>query len=137
MRHEDWQRRFWSAIEEQRRLAFQYGQCDCVLFGASMADAISIDGDYVKRARAAFQWTSAEDADVLLRDGELRTLIESVLGPMQPWVRLRAGDLVLCVSGDDDGQMLCVHDGTSPIGKTDKNLVTLKWASALGGWTVT
>lgn len=137
MRHTDWQSRFWSHIELQRILPFEFGSCDCILFGASTADAISVDGNYVSRARNAFSWASRQEADRLLSASNLRTMIETVLGPMQPWVRLGMGDLLLCAhDGLGGSHMLCVHDGTSPIGKAPRGLVALPWSAAFGGWRI-
>lgn len=140
MRYVDWQKRFWAALEGQRSLPFKYGSCDCILFAATVADAISADGNYVLRAREAFNWNNRETAYSLLATDNLQALIESVLGAMQPWPRLVAGDLVLCTAQtaepDEPPQILCVHDGTSPIAKAHRKLVTVAWSHAIGGWRI-
>lgn len=135
MRHEDWRARMWAEIERQRGLPFEYGSADCVLFGAAVADAISVGGNYAERARAAFAWSDARTAAGLLSESTLREMVEAVLGPIQPWQRLGAGDLVLCVV--DGRELVAVSDGTTPIAKGDRRLDHLRWSDAIGGWRIT
>lgn len=134
MRYEDWQKRFWAELERQRVLPFAFGTCDCVLYAASVADAVSMDGRYVERARSAFSWSDASGAAKLLEERSLRDMVEDVLGPMQPWPRLTMGDIVLCAR--DGSELVAVHDGSNPIAKDDLTLVTLLWSTAVGGWKV-
>lgn len=133
MRKPNWQAAFWSALEAHRQQPFAYGVRDCILFGSSMADAITIEADYTARAKRAFAWKNKREALRLLKDRALQSMIEDVLGPMQKWSQLQMGDLVLCTQ---DGQILAVHDGTRPIAPGDRTLVPLRWADALGGWRI-
>ncbi len=133
MRHVDWQDKFWVALTAQTPLPFEYGVCDCVLFAARMADAISIDGQYVQRARDMFEWSDGVSAAKLL-ETPLQELVEHVLGPMQSWVRLGQGDLLLCDS--PEGHIMAVHDGTTPVGKAHRRLTVLSMSQVLGGWRV-
>lgn len=133
MRYEDWQKRFWSAMEESSRQPLVWGEQDCVLFGAKMADAIS-DGRYTERARAAFSWSNEREAVELLRDG-LRSLVESVMGEMQPWTSLSQGDLVLVVD-DKQRESIAVHDGCQIIGKSATGVQPIPFRCAVGGWKV-
>jgi hypothetical protein len=133
MRYEDWQNRFWTAMDESSRHPLVWGEQDCVLFGAKMADAIS-DGGYTERARTAFAWTNERDAVELIRNG-LQPLVESVLGEMQPWVRLSQGDLVLVVD-DKQRESIAVHDGCQIIGKSATGVHPIPFRCVKGGWKV-
>lgn len=133
MRYEDWQDRFWRSMNESSGQPLVWGQQDCVLFGAKMADAIS-DGEYTKRARSAFSWSNEREAVELTRNG-LRALIESVLGEMQPWTRLSQGDLVLVVD-DKNRECLAVHDGCQIIGKSANGVQPIPFRCVKGGWKV-
>jgi hypothetical protein len=134
MKYEDWQARFWRAMEESSGQPLVWGEQDCVLFGAKMADAIS-DGKYTERARAAFAWSNEREAVELIRGGGLRALIESVLGEMQPWTRLAHGDLVLVVD-DKQRESLAVHDGCQIIGKSASGVQRIPFRCVQGGWKV-
>lgn len=133
MRYEDWQNRFWQAMEEASQQPLVWGEQDCVLFGAKMADAIS-DGKYTERARTAFTWTNEMEAVELIRDG-LRPLVESVIGEMQPWTRLSQGDLVLVVD-DKQRESIAVHDGCQVIGKNATGIQSIPFRCVHGGWKV-
>lgn len=133
MRHKKWQEKFWAAVERERLLPFEYGRCDCVLFAARIADAIS-DGGYERRAREAFKWSNEREALRLMARG-LQSLVESVMGPMIPWTRLRMGDIALIV--DDEGnECIAVHDGTQFIGKVDRGIRVIPFRCVKGGWRV-
>lgn len=133
MKREAWQDLFWGAIDEARCAQFVWGEHDCVLFAAKVADAIS-DSGYLDRAKTAFSWNDVRSALELTRDG-LQPLVESVLGPMMPWVRLSQGDIVLIV--DDAGrEALAVHDGCQLIGPADAGIKVIPFRCALGGWKV-
>lgn len=133
MRLDGWQDRFWAAIDVARQSPFQWGEHDCVLFSAKMASAIS-DRDYVADTRAAFTWTSAAEALHLTRDG-LQTLVESVLGPAQPWTILSQGDLVL-IRDDEGRESVVVHDGCQLIGVAQYGIQPVPMRCALCGWRV-
>lgn len=133
MRYDDWQNRFWHAMEESSRQPLVWGEQDCVLFGAKMADAIS-DGKFTERARAAFTWNNERDAVALIRKG-LQPLIESVMGELQPWTKLSQGDLVL-VLDDKERQSIAVHDGCQVIGKSAGGVQTIPFRYVKGGWKV-
>lgn len=133
MRYEDWQDRFWAAMEESSRQPLVWGEQDCVLFAAKMADAVS-DGDYTVRTRAAFAWSNEREAVELLRGG-LRPLVESVIGDMRPWTHLSQGDLVLVI--DDKGrESIAVHDGCQVVGKSATGVQSIPFRYVLGGWQV-
>lgn len=133
MRPEDWQDRFWEAMDEAQETSFEWGVHDCVLFSCKMATAIG-DRNYVEDARAAFSWSSASEALELTREG-LQALIESVLGPMEPWTRLGHGDLVLVL--DDAGrESLVIHDGCQLIGVAQHGVRPIPMRCAKGGWKV-
>lgn len=133
MRYEDWQSRFWRAMEESSGQPLVWGEQDCVLFGAKMADAIS-DGRYTERTRAAFSWSNEREAVELIRNG-LRPLIESLLGEMEPWTRLSQGDLVLVVD-DKQRESVAVHDGCQVIGKSASGVQPIPFRCVKGGWKV-
>lgn len=135
MRYPDWQKRFWAAMNEQRSSPFVWGANDCVLFAASMADAVS-DSDYVSRAKQAFAWTDARQAAALIGGGQLQPLVEVVLGPMLPWPRLYWGDIAL-VLDEKARHSLAVHDGSQFIGKTDVGVQPIPFEYVQGGWHVT
>lgn len=135
MRYADWQKRFWAAMDAQRKSAFVWGSNDCVLFAASMADAIS-DGGYVRRAKDSFAWTNAREAAALLSAGELQQQVEAVLGPLLPWPRLNMGDIAL-VLDDKARQSLSIHDGCQFIGKTENGVQSIPFHYVQGGWHVT
>lgn len=135
MRYQDWQARFWVEMQRQRAAPFVWGQRDCVLFAATMADAVSVDGRYVDRARAAFKWTNAIEAARLLADQSLQSLVETVLGPMQPWPRLSMADMALVI--DDNGrQSLATHDGSGFYGPIDPGVQRIPSLNVRGGWLV-
>lgn len=133
MRYDNWQDRFWRAMDESSKQPLVWGEQDCVLFAANMADAIS-NARFIERARAAFCWSNERDAVGLTRDG-LRPLIESVLGEMQPWTHLSQGDLVLVVD-DKQRESLAVHDGCQIIGKSATGVQPIPFRCAKGGWKV-
>lgn len=120
-------------MDESSRRPLIWGEQDCVLFGATMADAIS-DGRYTERARDAFAWTNEREAVELIRDG-LRPLVERVLGEMQPWTRLFHGDLVLVVD-DKQRESIAVHDGCQIIGKSTHGVQPIPFRCVKGGWKV-
>ena len=135
MRYVDWQARFWSEMERQRVAPFVWGQRDCILFAATLGDAVS-DQRYVERAREAFRWTNAREAAALLTETTLQPLVESVMGPMLPWARLGMADFALVV--DDEGrQSLAVHDGCNIIGPVDPGVQRIPFHNVKGGWLVT
>lgn len=134
MRYDDWQKRFWAAMEAQRNEPFVWGKRDCVLSAARMADAIS-DEKYVERAIAAFQWGSEREAVALVRGG-LQPLVETVMGPMMPWPQLSMGDIALIV--DDEGrESLGSHDGAQIIGPNTIGVRAIPFRCVKGGWRVT
>jgi hypothetical protein len=133
MRYENWQARFWSAMEECSRQPLVWGEQDCVLFGAKMADAIS-DGKYTERTRAAYAWSNEREAIHLIRDG-LQTLVESLLGEMVSRTRLTHGDLVLVVD-DKQRESIAVHDGCQVIGKSVSGIQPIPFSYVKGGWKV-
>jgi hypothetical protein len=133
MRYEDWQTKFWVAMEEARTAHFEWGSHDCVLFAAKMADAIS-DSGYVGKARAAFTWTDMRSAIQLLGDG-LQPQVESVLGEMQRWQRLSQGDIVL-IADDDGRESLAIHDGCQLLGPDEIGYKVIPFRCAKGGWKV-
>lgn len=133
MRFPDWQNRFWKAIELERNRPLIWGESDCILFAARMADAIS-DGDFTSRARSAFSWHDEREALALTRNG-LRQLIESVLGEMQSWTLLSQGDIVLVV--DEKGrESAAVHDGCQVIGKAANGIQQIPFSYVRGGWRI-
>jgi hypothetical protein len=136
MRYPDWQSRFWAEMERQRTAPFVWGERDCVLFAATMADAVSADGRYVSRAREAFNWKNAREAVALLETTSLQSLVETVLGPMLPWPRLTMADIALVI--DDAGrQSLATHDGCGFIGPIDPGVQRIPFRNVKGGWRVT
>lgn len=135
MRYPDWQRRFWSEIDTQGTQSFEWGARDCVLFAATMADAISMDGRYVERAREAFSWRNEREALALTQSG-LQSLVESVLGPAIPWVRLSIGDIAIFI--DDEGrEALGIHDGAGVVAPDAVGLKPIPFRCLKGGWMVT
>ena len=135
MRYADWQQRFWREMDRQRTLPFVWGERDCILYAATVGDAIS-DASYVSRARQAFKWTNVEEAARLLAGTDLRALIETVMGPMVPWARLGMGDFALVL--DDRGKRsLAVHDGVRVIGAVDPGIQPIPFRCIQGGWHVT
>jgi hypothetical protein len=135
MRYADWQMRFWREMDRQRTMPFVWGERDCVLFAATMGDAIS-DAEYVRRARSAFAWTNVREAAALLATGVLRAHVETVMGAMLPRQKLGMGDFVLVL--DDKGwQSLAVHDGSQFIGKTESGVQRIPFPYLQGGWAVT
>lgn len=134
MRYADWQFRFWAEMERQQKARFVWGERDCVLFAATVADAIS-DSSYVARARAAFHWTDANEASGLTADRGLQSLVETVLGPMQPWTTLTMGDIALIL--DNEGrQSLAIHDGTTVVGPVTVGVQRIPFRNVKGGWRV-
>lgn len=136
MRYPDWQKRFWAEMTRQRTAPFVWGERDCILFAATVGDAVSMDGNYVGRARAAFQWSNAREAAALLETTGLRSLVETVMGPMLPWPRLTMADFVL-VRDDEGRQSLAVHDGTIVVGPIDPGVQRIPFRNVQGGWHVT
>ena len=134
MKYPDWQKRFWQVLESKREATFAYGTHDCVLFAASMADAIS-DADYMERAREAFSWSNAREALVLTHGKDLQSLIESVMGPMQRWQYMSMGDMVL-ICDEADQKSLCVHDGCKLLGPDAVGFKEVPMRYAVGGWKV-
>lgn len=134
MRFTDWQSRFWQAIDSARAKPFEWGTNDCALFAAGMADAISMDGRYVERART-FSWTSIKDVAELLDGRELLELVEGLLGPLQDWRTLQMGDLVL-VLDDEQQQSIAVHDGAQIVGPDKFGLKSIPFRCVKGGWRV-
>lgn len=134
MRLEGWQDLYWAAMEKAREARFQWGSHDCVLFAAKMATAIC-DRDYIAETRAAFAWSSEEEALELTKDG-LQSLVESVLGPMQPWVALGHGDLIL-IRDDAEMESMASHDGCQFIGVAARGIRPIPMRCAVGGWQVT
>jgi hypothetical protein len=134
MRKENWQRCFWTEIQAQSVEPFQYAVRDCVLSAARVADAISVDGSYESRARAAFSWSSEREAVRLISDG-LKPLIESVLGPMVKWTVLSEGDLVL-IEDDKGRECLAVHDGVQIISPDSTGWRAIPFRCVKGGWRV-
>lgn len=135
MRHSDWQKRFWAAMEAARNTPFEWGTFDCVLFSASMADAVTVDGNYVSRAREAFSWGNEREALKLLSTGSLESLVSMVMGPMIPWPRLSMGDIVL--ANYEGREAMGVHDGSQLIVRTIEEAISaLPWRYAMGGWKV-
>lgn len=135
MRHDDWQKRFWAAMEAARNTPFEWGKFDCILCFASVADAISINGAYVDRARSAFAWTDEREALRLLSTDSLESLISTVMGPMVSWPRLSMGDFVLV--NYEGHEALGMHDGAQLMARTvDSPMQALPWRYAMGGWKV-
>lgn len=133
MRYDDWQTRFWNAMDEARSTAFEWGQHDCALFATKMADAIC-DSQYTQRAREAFNWQDARSAAEITRDG-MKDAVETVLGEMQPWTRMCQGDIVLIL--DDEGrESLSIHDGCQLIGPDEVGVKVIPFRCAQGGWKV-
>lgn len=134
MRYPDWQYRFWAEMERQQTARFVWGERDCVLFAATVADSVC-DSRYVDRARKAFHWSDGIEAAGLLADRSLQSLVETVLGPMQPWTRLTMGDIALVL--DNQGhQSLAIHDGTNVIGPVDRGVQRIPFRNVKGGWLV-
>lgn len=122
-------------MDAQRSSPFVWGANDCVLFAASMADAIS-DSGYVQRAKDAFAWTDAKQAAALIGGGQLKQLVEVVLGPLLPWPRLYWGDIAL-VLDEQERYSLAIHDGTQFVGKTKNGVQSIPFHYVQGGWHVT
>lgn len=135
MRYPDWQKRFWAEIERQRTAAFVWGERDCVLSAALVADSVS-DANYVQRARTAFNWKNAREAAALLGAADLQSLVETVMGPMLPWPRLDMADIVLVID-DKSRQSLASHDGAQIIGPADPGWQVIPFSYVQGGWHVT
>jgi hypothetical protein len=136
MKYPDWQSRFWAEMDKQRSAPFIWGERDCVLFAAAMADAVSADGRYVARAREAFNWKNAREAASLLEAAGLQSLVETVLGSILPPPRLTMADIALVV--DDLGrQSLAIHDGCGFIGPIDPGVQRIPFHNVKGGWPVT
>lgn len=122
-------------MDRQRALPFVWGTRDCVLFAATMGDAIS-DSGYVARTRETFAWSNAKEAAALIGNGELQSLVEVVMGPMVPWPKLCWGDFALVV--DDKGrQSVAVHDGSQIIGAVEIGVQVIPFRYVQGGWHVT
>lgn len=135
MRYTDWQKRFWAEVDRQREMPFVWGERDCVLSAAMLADAVS-DESYVSRAKASFSWRNAREAAELLQSADLLTRVESVLGPLRPWPSLNMADIALIV--DDDGrQSLGSHDGVQIIGPVEIGMQPIPFRCVKGGWHVT
>lgn len=138
MRRDDWQQNFWKQMEIHRHLPFVWGVRDCVMFAADMADAVTVDGDYADRARAAFEWSDARDAVRLVGANGLRAMIESVLGPSVRWTECGHGDLILVID-ERDRECLTVHDGTQLVGPKDdgdSGVQAVPFRYARCGWRV-
>lgn len=135
MRYADWPKRFWAEIDRQRVAPFVWGERDCILFAATVGDAVS-DDRYVERTKAAFTWTNAREAAALLASTPLQSLIETVLGPMKPASRLGMADFALVL--DDEGrQSIAVHDGCIVIGAVEVGVQRIPFNYVQGGWHVT
>ncbi len=134
MRHEDWQARFWKAIDAASARQFEWGTHDCVLFAASVADAIS-DREYLRLARDAFAWNDARSAIALTKDDGLQFLVETVLGNAVRAVDISQGDIALIV--DDEGkQSLAIHDGCSIVGIDAIGLKKIPFRYVKAGWKI-
>jgi hypothetical protein len=135
MKYRDWQARFWAEMERQRVAPFVWGERDCVLFAARMADAVS-DACYAERAKTAFAWTNVKEAAALLNSATLKAMTENVLGTVIPRVKLKQGDIALVL--DDKGrESLAIHDGVQVLGAVDPGVQVIPFRYVIGGWHVT
>jgi hypothetical protein len=135
VRYADWQARFWREMDRQRTLPFVWGERDCVLFAATMGDAVS-DAEYVRRARAAFTWSNTKEAIRLQRETDLRALTETVMGPLVAWPRLTMGDFGL-VFDEKRRLSIAVHDGCGFVGAVELGVQRIPFRYVQGGWHVT
>jgi len=129
----DWQQRFWQFMHVSLHAPFELGRHDCILFSASMIDAIT-GAHFFEDVKHAYPYSNESEAALLLQGG-LRILIEKHLGPSIQPSRCDIGDVVL-IKVRDGAQALCVHDGMQLVMAAGRRLRSVRFELALCGWTI-
>jgi hypothetical protein len=132
MRIHDWPERLMRFLAERRRVPFDWGQHDCVLFACSWIEEAT-GADPLGDLRG--QWTDAASAVRLLRDlGGLRAAVESKMGEPIPVLMAQRGDLALIEREDERGLGVVVGADVAVLTPAGIGFVALSEASA--AWRV-
>ena len=124
------------AIEDAKQRPFEWGVHDCCLFAASTADKITVNGDYVRRLLAQFNYASDISVDaILLAGGGLQKILDDFLGASIPWGQAQQGDVVLI--RDARGQeILGVCEGSKVICATEGGVIPIAIRHAICAWRI-
>lgn len=123
-------------VDAWRRVPFEWGHHDCVLFAARCVDA-QCGSDFEKRIRAEFRYDTALEALRLVKDnGGFEGVVTRFLGPAVPVEQLEFGDVVL---GRGPAQFadtiaLGVHDDDHFMVPDNQRLAWLPMKFAIKGW---
>ncbi len=92
VRHQNWQRRFSEFLSEHKKMPFQWGENDCVLFVGKSVKAIT-DQDFYSQ----YHYSNEEEAKKIIEDnGGIKGLISKALGdPHTNYKKAKRGDAVL------------------------------------------
>lgn len=138
MRVEGWLKAFYLAIEKARSAHFVWGEHDCVLWGAAMADVVW-GTDYFTQAKEKFPYTTETGAkEILDANGGITGLVETFIAPHVNAAQLTTGDLVLVKPAtlNESFEALGVHDGQKLLipGRTGLAFVPVRFAAY--GWLI-
>lgn len=123
------------SIEDGKRRDFAWGQHDCCVFAARVADAMT-DGDYVRRLLRQFDYNSQADIDALFSaNGGLRGLMTDFMGEPVGWMQSAQGDVVLMLDAEDK-EVLGVCEGSAVICATAKGVIPLPMSRAVCAWKI-
>jgi len=129
----DWQQRFWRFMHGSLYASFELGRHDCILFSASMIDAIT-GAHFFEDVKYAYPYSTESEAALLLQGG-LQTQIEKHLGLSIHPSGCGIGDVVL-IGVPNGTQVLCVHDGMQLVMAAGHRLRSVRFELALCGWTI-
>jgi len=137
VRRPDWHLQFRLAVQAASARPFAWGDHDCCLFPARVADAITVDGDYVARLLAQFSYRSKADVTALVATGRgLRAMMNAFMpSPEIPWGWAMMGDAVLLLD-EADRRVLGVCEGAQALVAAEVGVVPVPMGRALCAWRV-
>lgn len=131
-RYEDWPKRLEAAIEAARVRRFSWGQHDCMLFAASVVQALT-GRDVAAQHRGQYKGSQTAAA-YTARHGGMATMVTKVLGdPVRP-IQARRGDVVMRC--DERGPALGVCVGAQAAFAGLRGLILRPLDECIQAWPV-
>lgn len=134
MRKKDWSEKLVSYLLDNLDTPFQWGTFDCCLFAANAVREMT-GKDFAAPFRDKYT-TEKGAAKALIKygQGDIKSTLNAIFGPLKPRLKAGRGDLVLVET--DTGEALGVVASGKIWVATFDGLATIPLERALGCWSV-
>ena len=134
MRKKDWSEKLVSYLLDNLDTPFQWGTFDCCLFAANAVREMT-GKDFAAPFRDKYT-TEKGAAKALIKygQGDIKSTVNAIFGPLKPRLKAGRGDLVL-VETDTGDALGVVASGKIWVATFD-GLATIPLERALGCWSV-